>query len=478
MPTLREKEMSKEFDVIVIGAGPGGYVASIRASQLGLKTACLEKDTTLGGTCLNVGCIPSKALLHTTELLYQVKHHGESQGLLFKEAGVDFEKLMSRKRDVVKGLNDGIAGLFKKNGIEWFKGFAKLKDAHTVQLQRGVEAQELTAKAIILATGSEPISLPFLPFDELGPDQRIISSTGALCLTQIPKKMLIVGAGVIGLELGSVYRRLGSEILVVEMMDTICSGLDSALSKALYQSLSKQGFAFKLSTKVMSGKKTTSGVQLIVKGKEGNEESLDADVVLVSIGRKPYSDGLGLSDVGVQTDSKGFVIVDQNFRTSLDSVFAIGDLIEGPMLAHKASEEGVAVAEMIAGHQAHLNYLTIPNVVYTSPEVASVGMSEEEAKAAGLATLSGTFPFKANSRARCTGEDEGFAKVVAEKESGRLVGVHLICAHASELIIEGVLAIQKKMTLDEIANTCHAHPTFSEAIKEACLNALKRAIHI
>lgn len=467
--------MVKEFDVAVIGSGPGGYVAAIRAAQLGLKTACIEKDPTLGGTCLNVGCIPSKALLHTTELLQKVAEQSEGQGIASQGLHIDFEKMMARKCDVVKGLTGGIAGLFKKNLVTWIQGTARLKDGHTIQVQGAEGIEEIRAASIILAAGSEPVPLPFLPFDE----QKIVSSTGALSLAKIPKKMLVVGAGAIGLELGSVYRRIGCEVTVVEFLDRVCPLFDAALSKALQQALAKQGLSFMLSSKVTAGQvSATNGATLTVESKAGESSIHTADVVLVSIGRRPYSKDLGLSDVGIQLDSKGFVKIDGCFRTSVPSVYAIGDMVEGPMLAHKASEEGVVVAELIAGSKPHINYMSIPNVIYTFPEVAAVGMTEEEAKAAGLSIITGSFPFKANSRARCTGEDTGFVKVVADQATHRLLGMHIIGANASELIAEGVLAIEKRATVDEIANTSHAHPTLSEAVKEACLSALKRPIHI
>ncbi len=435
------------YDVVVIGSGPGGYVAAIRSSQLGLKTACIEKNKTLGGTCLNVGCIPSKVLLHDS---------ANSKG---------FSEMMERKTKVVSGFTSGIELLFKKNKIDSFQGEGVFQDPHTIS----VGGQKIEAKYIILATGSEPISLPFLPFDE----KKILSSTGALALSKIPKKMLIVGAGVIGVELGSVYRRLGSEVVFIEFLDRICPAFDGSLSKALQKSLTQQGMIFHLSHKVVQAE----GTNLTVEGPSGTIQ-FSADVVLVAVGRRPFSRGLGLEKVGIQVDAKGFVPIDDSFRTSQPHIFAIGDLVDGPMLAHKASEEGVAVAELIAGHHPTLNYIAIPNVAYTHPEVAAVGLTEEEVKARNIPYKTSQFPFKANSRARCIDDDEGFIKIIAETSSRRILGVHMIGPNASELIAEGVLAIQLKATADQLADTCFAHPTLSEALKEAALGLFKAPIHI
>jgi dihydrolipoamide dehydrogenase len=435
------------YDVVVIGSGPGGYVAAIRAAQLGLKTACIEKNKTLGGTCLNVGCIPSKVLLHDSE------------------ESADFPKMMDRKMKVVSGFTSGIEGLFKKNKIDWIQGTGRLTGPHTID----IDGKAIEAKNIILATGSEPIQLPFLPFDE----KKILSSTGALALNHVPKKMLVIGAGVIGVELGSVYKRLGSEVIFIEFLDRICPAFDRALSNALLKSLTKQGMVFHLSHKVMQAE----GPTLTVQGPEG-EKLFTGDAVLVAVGRRPFSEGLGLEKVGIQRDPKGFVPIDASFRTSEPHIFAIGDLVEGPMLAHKASEEGVAVAELIAGHRPMINYIAIPNVVYTHPEVASVGLTEEEVKALKISYKVSQFPFKANSRARCVNDDEGFVKILAEQNSRRILGVHIIGPSASELIAEAALAIQLKATADQLADTCYAHPTLSEALKEAALGLFKAPIHI
>lgn len=435
------------YDVVVIGSGPGGYVAAIRAAQLGLKTACVEKNPTLGGTCLNVGCIPSKVLLHDTEV------------------STDFGKMMARKTSVIAGFTSGIESLFKKNKVDWLRGHGRLVAPHQID----VDGQKIEARHVILATGSEPIGLPFLPFDE----KKILSSTGALALPTVPKKMLIIGAGIIGVELGSVYRRLGSEVIFIEFLDRICPAFDFALSKGLQKSLSAQGMTFHLSHKVVRANGTT----LTVQGPTG-ETTFSGDAVLVAVGRKPYSANLGLEAVGIQTDPKGFVIVDASFRTAQPHIFAIGDLIDGPMLAHKASEEGVAVAELIAGHRPVIDYMAIPNVAYTHPEVAAVGFTEEELKARNVAYKSAQFPFKANSRARCIDEDEGFVKLLAEEKSRRLLGAHILGANASELIGEATLALQLRATADQLASTCHAHPTLSEALKEAALALFGKPIHL
>ena len=456
------------YDVVVIGSGPGGYVAAIRAAQLGLKTACIEKSPTLGGTCLNVGCIPSKALLHSSEFYWQVKKEGAEQGFKVQGLQLDFPQMMARKEKTVQGFTKGIEGLFKKNKIDWIQGHGKLKGPHQIE----VGGQVVEAKNIILATGSEPISLPFLPFDE----KKVLSSTGALALPSVPKKLLIVGAGIIGVELGSVYQRLGSEVVFIEFLDRICPGFDLSLSKGLQKSLTAQGMVFHLSHKVVKAD-LSQGIDLTVQS--GNEEThFTGDAVLVAVGRRPYSENLGLETVGIQKDSKGFIPIDGMFRTSQPHIYAIGDLVEGPMLAHKASEEGVAVAELIAGHRPSIDYIAIPNVAYTHPEAAAVGLTEEEVKARGIAYKVSQFPFKANSRARCVGDEEGFVKILAEANSRRLLGIHILGPHASELIAEPVLAMQLKATADQLADTCYAHPTLSETIKEAALGLFKAPIHI
>ena len=456
------------YDVVVIGSGPGGYVAAIRAAQLGLKTACIEKSKTLGGTCLNIGCIPSKALLHSSELYSTLQKTGSEHGIKAGSLQCDFPQMMARKEKVVLGFTKGIEGLFKKNQIDWIAGHGKLKGAHQIE----VNGQTIEAKNIILATGSEPIALPFLPFDE----KKILSSTGALSLPSIPKKLLVVGAGIIGVELGSVYSRLGSEVVFIEFLDRICPGFDLALAKGLQKSLTHQGMVFHLSHKVVKAD-LSKGVDLTVQSPDG-ETHFIGDAALVAIGRKPYSENLGLETLGIQKDPKGFVQIDASFRTSQPHIFAIGDLVDGPMLAHKASEEGIAVAEFIAGHKPKIDYLAIPNVAYTHPEAAAVGFTEEELKTRSVPYKAAQFPFKANSRARCIDDEDGFVKILADPNTRRILGVHILGPHASELIAEAVLAIQLRATVDQLADTCHAHPTLSEALKEAALGVFKAPIHL
>ncbi len=452
------------YDVVVIGSGPGGYVAAIRAAQLGLKTACIEKDKQLGGTCLNVGCIPSKALLYSSELYHKLASEYDAHGIKVENPSFDFQKMMNRKQSVVSGFNKGIEGLFQKNKIDWIQGHGKLIGPTKIE----VDGKVIEAKNIILATGSEPVALPFLPFDE----KQVVSSTGALALTSVPKKLLIIGAGIIGVELGSVYKRLGSEVTFIEFLDHICPAFDSAISKALQKELTLQGMTFNLSHKV-TGAKVGKTVQITA-----GETQFEGDVVLVAVGRKPYSDNLGLDSVGIKKDPKGFVQIDSSFRTSQPNIFAIGDLVDGPMLAHKAEEEGIAVAELIAGHVPSIDYAAIPNVAYTTPEVASVGFTEEELKAKKITYKVGQFPFKANSRARAMADDHGFVKVLVEEKTERILGVHIIGPHASELIAEASIAMKLKATASQMATTCHAHPTLAEALKEAAVASIGKAIHL
>lgn len=459
------------YDVIVIGSGPGGYVAATRAAQLGLKTLCVEKNSTFGGTCLNVGCIPSKALLQTTESYSLLKQHGKEQGLLFSDASIDFNQMMLRKEVVVKSLTDGVEGIFKRNKVDSLKGTARFLTPNSIEVHREGSRHEIESKYFILATGSEPIPLPFLPFDET----RVVSSTGALSLKSIPKKMVVVGGGVIGVELASVYQRLGTEVVIVEMLDQICIAMDNAISKNLLQILKKQGIQFHLGAKVTQAEVKENGIVLQVETKE-KPISLDAEVVLVAVGRRPFSEGLGLQNAGIELDKKKFVPVDGRFRTRVPHIFAIGDLIDGAMLAHRASDEGTAAAEIIAGLNPHINYLAIPNVIYTHPEAAAVGMTEQEAKEAGFECLIGTVFFRGNARARCMGDTDGIVKVIGEKNTRRLIGMHILGPHASEMIGEGVLSIEKRATLDELGSYSHAHPTLTESIKEAALAALGKAI--
>lgn len=462
--------MEEHFDVVVIGSGPAGYVCALRAAQLGLTVACVEKNEQLGGTCLNVGCIPSKTLLYSTELFYKMLHQGKELGVVASNVTHDWVTMQKRRAEVVLGFNQGIAGLFRKGGIKRFKGIGQLAGPNQVCVDG---TQVLHGKSIILATGSEPIPLPFLPFDE----KKILSSTGALVLDKPPKKMAIIGAGVIGVELGSVYKRLGTEVQFIEFLDRICPAFDDAISQQFQTLLSAQGLSFQLSSKVTSAKISDSGVRLSFEVSGGGKGEIDADCVLVAIGRRPYTQSLGLENAGIKTDPKGFIPVDGAFRTVAPSVFAVGDLIDGPMLAHKAMEEGVAVAELIAGHRPTIDYIAIPNVIYTSPEVAAVGLTEREAKGLGIEVNIGTFSFKANSRARCSGEAQGFVKVIAAKDSDKLLGVHILGSHASELIAGCAIALERRMTSAELAACPFAHPTLSEAIKEAALAVHKRALH-
>ncbi len=458
----------KEFDVIVIGSGPGGYVAAVRAAQLGLKTACVEKSETLGGTCLNVGCIPSKALLESSEHYAWLQHSSKEHGVNVAEVKVDFPQMMTRKSEVVKGLTDGVANLLKKNQVERIAGEAKFISPNEIK----VGNDTYKAKNFILATGSEPIELPFLKFDE----KQIVSSTGALSLKEIPKNLVVIGGGVIGVELASVYSRLGSKVTVIEMLDQICGTTEASVSRALQQALKKQGIEFFLPAKVVSGEKKGKQIVLTIEYNKEKKE-IFTDVVLVAVGRKPYSTGLDLKAAGVTSNERGQVPVDGLFRTSQPHIYAIGDLVDGPMLAHKASEEGYVVAEIIAGGALEINYQAIPNVVYTNPEIATVGLTEKEAKELGLEVFTGQSYFRGNARARCQGETEGLVKIVGDKASGRLVGMHILGPHASEMIGEGVVAIESKMTVKELAHATHAHPTLSEAIKEAALAAIGATLH-
>ncbi len=461
--------MAERYDVVVVGGGPGGYVAAVRAAQLGLRTACIEKGSYLGGTCLNVGCIPSKALLQSSLHYHFIEKEAQAHGIEVGKPTINFMQMMKRKDEIVHGLVTSVDVLLKKHKIDWIHGAGRFTGPHTI----GVGDKTVETSHVILATGSQPIALPFLPFDE----QRVLSSTGALALKEVPKKMIVVGAGVIGVELASVYNRLGTEVTVVEMLDTICPAMDHAICRALQTSLKKQGLTFHLGVKVTRGVVSDTGVTITIE-KEGKQEQHSADVVLVAIGRRPYTEGLGLKEVGVAVSQRGFVEVDELFRTSLKHVYAIGDIVDGVMLAHRASEEGIAVAEIIAGQRPHVNYMSIPNIIYTHPEVAAVGLTESEAKAAGIEMLIGSCIFRANPRARCAGDTDGLVKVIGDKRTGRLIGMHIACANASEMIGEGVMALDLGATVEQVANASHGHPTLTEAIKEACQQALGRAIHI
>lgn len=463
------------FDLVVIGGGPGGYVAAIRAAQLGMNVACVEKRGSLGGTCLNVGCIPSKALLQSSHHYETASKEFEAHGIKTSGLEVDLQAMLQRKQRVVEDLTKGIEFLFKKNKVTYIQGAGVLAGDGKIRvaLQEGGE-QEITATNILIATGSDVAPLPGVEIDE----KQIISSTGALSLEKIPSSMIVIGGGVIGLELGSVWRRLGAEVTVVEFLDTLLPGMDMDVRKQIQRTMKKQKMKIKLSSKVTSASKDENGISLTVESlKKGESETLHADVVLVAIGRIPYTSGLGLDDIGVTTDEKGFIQVDHNFKTSVDGVYAIGDVIGGAMLAHKAEEEGVAVAELLAGKPGHVNYKTIPGVVYTWPEVASVGRSEDGLKRDGIAYNMGKFPFSANSRARANGDSEGFVKILADAESDKVLGVHIVGPGAGELIAEAVSVMEFGGSAEDIARTCHAHPCLNEAVKEAALDVDGRAIH-
>jgi dihydrolipoamide dehydrogenase len=464
------------YDLIVIGTGPGGYVCAIRAAQLGLKTAVVEKNATFGGTCLNVGCIPSKALLHASELYEEAGQSFAQMGIKVGKASVDLAALLEYKEQNVESNVNGVAFLFKKNKIEAFRGTATIVAPGKIEVKaEDGKTQTLETKNIVIATGSDVARLNGIDIDE----KRVVSSTGALDLAKVPQKLLVVGAGIIGLELGSVWRRLGAEVTIVEFLDHILPGIDSEVARQFHRLLQKQGVAFKLSSKVTAI--DTSGKLLKVKVEPaaggGAAETIEADIVLVAIGRVPYTDGLGLDAAGVKRDNRGRVIVDPQFRTNVAGIYAIGDVIAGPMLAHKAEDEGVAAAEIIAGQAGHVNYDVIPNVVYTFPEIAAVGKTEEELKQAGVAYLVGKFPFSANARARANLATEGFVKILADAKTDRVLGVHILGPDAEAMIAEAAIAMEFGASSEDIARTCHAHPTLSEAMKEAALAVAKRAIN-
>jgi dihydrolipoamide dehydrogenase len=463
------------YDLIVIGTGPGGYVCAIRASQLGLKVAVVEKRATHGGTCLNVGCIPSKALLHASERYEEASHALADMGIEVKPK-LDLAKMMAFKDEGVEGNVDGVAFLLRKNKIEHFHGSGRILGPGKVEVTFiNGEKQTLDAKAVVIATGSDVAQLPGIKIDEKG----VVSSTGALSLAKVPKRLLVVGAGVIGLELGSVWRRLGSEVTVIEFLDRILPGLDAEVARQMQKILTKQGLSFKLGHKVTAIEAAGAARKVSIEPAGGGKaETLEADVVLVAIGRIPQTAGLGLADTGIALDNRGRIIVDEHFQTSVAGIYAIGDVIAGPMLAHKAEDEGMAVAEILAGEAGHVNYDVIPNVIYTSPEVASVGKSEEELKEAGVAYRVGKFPFTANGRAKANKQTDGFVKILADAETDRVLGVHIIAAQASEMIAEAAVLMEFGGSAEDLARTCHAHPTLTEAVKEAALAVDKRAIHM
>jgi dihydrolipoamide dehydrogenase len=463
------------YDLVVIGSGPGGYVCAIRAAQLGMKVAVVEKMKTLGGTCLNIGCIPSKALLYASEMFDEAGHGLAPLGVVVSPPKLDLPAMMKHKDVTVAANVNGVAYLFKKNKIDWVSGEGRIAAPGRVAV-KGADGKEspLETKAIVIATGSDVARLPGVQIDE----KTIVSSTGALSLAFPPKKLIVVGAGVIGLELGSVWRRLGSEVVVVEFLDHVLTGMDGEVSKFMQRTLEKQGFAFRLGHKLAKVEATGAEVQATIEPSAGGEaKTLDADVVLVSVGRRPFTEGLGLEALGVKTE-RGQVVVDAHFATSVPGIYAIGDVIRGPMLAHKAEEEGVAVAELLAGKAGHVNYGAIPNVVYTSPEVASVGKSEEELKAEGVAYAVGKFPFTANGRARAMRHTEGFVKILADAATDRVLGGHIVGFGAGEMIHEITVLMEFGGSSEDLARTCHAHPTMSEAVKEAAMAVAKRAIHI
>ena len=463
------------FDLIVIGGGPGGYVAAIRAAQLGMTVACVEKRAALGGTCLNVGCIPSKALLQSSHHFEQAAHEFAAHGVKAVGVELDLPTMMGRKDKVVDDLTKGVAFLFKKNKVATVVGAGSIAAPGQVRVAGEDGEQILAAKNILIATGSDVATLPGVTIDE----RRIVSSTGALALGRVPGHLVVVGGGVIGLELGSVWRRLGARVTVVEFLDQILPGMDGEICKQMQRTLKKQGMTLRLATKVTGAEAVSDGVSLVVEPRDGgNAETIDADVVLVAIGRIPYTDGLGLADAGVETDKRGFVTVDGKFQTTVPGIHAIGDVIGGAMLAHKAEDEGVAIAEILAGQAGHVNYGTIPGVVYTWPEVAAVGRTEEQLKEDGVAYTAGKFPFTANSRARCNADTDGFVKILADAATDRVLGVHIVGPQAGDLIQEAVLGMEFGASAEDIARTCHAHPGLSEAVKEAALAVAGRAIHM
>ena len=465
--------MADRYDVVIIGAGPGGYVAAIRAAQLGFKTACIESRGSLGGTCLNIGCIPSKALLQSSEKFTEAGHAFAEHGVKVGDISLDLGAMMSRKDKVVTTLTRGVEFLFRKNKIDWLKGKARIAaPGRMVLTGSDGGAHEIEANSIIIATGSDSTRLPGIDIDE----KRIVSSTGALSLDRVPKRLVVIGGGYIGLELGSVWQRLGARVTVVEVLDHIVPNMDRELGSALQRVLARSGIEFMLSTKLAGIGERQDGLVLELEGTE--RQTLAADVVLVSVGRRPYTDGLGLEEVGVARDQGGRIIVDDGFATNVSGIYAIGDVIPGPMLAHKAEEEGIALVERLAGQKSHVDYDAVPAVIYTWPEVASVGNTEEELKAAGVSYRTGKFPFTANPRARSNGYTEGFVKILAEAETDRVLGVHIIGPDAGTLIAEAALAKEFGASAEDIARTCHAHPTLSEALKEAALAVGGRAIHI
>ncbi|MDA7757693.1 dihydrolipoyl dehydrogenase [Opitutales bacterium] len=460
------------FDVVVIGAGPGGYVCAIRCAQLGLKTALVEKNSRLGGTCLNVGCIPSKALLHSTEIFHEIKTHSSAHGIICKDLKHDLSALMKRKDGVVDQLGKGVKALVTKKGVTCLDGHAKLIGQGKLEISDGKSSGTYSAKDIILATGSKPVELPFLPYD----GNVIVHSDHGIAFDQVPKKMIVVGAGAIGLELGCVWSRLGADVEVVEFLPEICPQLDAEVAKSARKILEKQGLTFKLSTKVTSVKVAKGSATLVLEDSSGSTE-VSADRVLVAVGRGPNTENLGLTEIGVEQDERGRINVDSSFQTNISGVRAIGDVINGPMLAHKAEEDGVACAEMIVGQSGHVNYDLVPGVIYVDPEIANVGLSEKQAQEQGIEVRTGTFPMAANGRALATGATDGMVKVVADAKSDKLLGMQIVARGASELIASAVAHMEYGGAAEDLARTIHAHPTLSESLKEAALSADGRGLH-
>ncbi len=465
--------MSEKFQVVVIGGGPGGYVCAIRLAQLGFKTACVESRGSLGGTCLNIGCIPSKSLLNLSEEFHKVKNLS-NKGIEVGEVKLNLEKMMKSKDKAVTILTKGVEFLLKKNKVTYFKGKGSFKSKNEIIIKDDKKKENIIqTEKIVIATGSSPVSLPGIEIDE----KFIVSSTGALKLDKVPKKMVVVGGGYIGLEMGSVWSRLGAEVQVVEFLDHITPGMDKEISLEFMKILKKQGIKFNMQNKVETIKKDKSGVVVSTIDKDGNKNSFDCDVALISVGRKPNTNGLNLDSIGIELDKQKRVRTDEMFKTNIENIYAIGDVISGPMLAHKAEDEGIAVAENIAGQSGHVNYDTIPGVIYTSPEVASVGKTEEQLKELNINYKIGKFSFMANSRAKAIDDAEGFVKILSDETTDKVLGAHIIGPHAGELIAEICIAMEFGASSEDIARTCHAHPTFSEAVKEAALSVDKRAIH-
>ena len=465
--------MSEKFQAVVIGGGPGGYVCAIRLSQLGLKTACIESRGSLGGTCLNVGCIPSKSLLNLSEEFHKIKGLA-NKGIEVGDVKLNLDKMMKSKDKAVTVLTKGVEFLFKKNKVTYFKGYGSFKSLNEILIKDNDNKETIIkSEKTIIATGSVATSLPGIEIDE----EKIVSSTGALKLEKVPNKMVVVGGGYIGLEMGSVWSRLGSEVQVVEFLDHITPGMDKEISLEFMKILKKQGIKFNMQNKVETIKKNKSGVVVSTVDKEGNKNNFDCDVVLISVGRKANTEGLNLEAIGVELDDRKRVKTDKSFKTNLDNIYAIGDVISGPMLAHKAEDEGIAVAENIAGQSGHVNYDTIPGVIYTTPEVAAIGKTEEQLKDTKMKYKVGKFSFMANSRAKAIDDAEGFVKILADEKTDKVLGAHIIGPHAGELIAEIGVAMEFGASSEDIARTCHAHPTFSEAVKEAALSVDKRAIH-